>query len=335
MLLLSAVFLLARTVAAARPCPIFGPGFPAPKNLSTSSIFGAASESFTSLIESVIASSQSKYGPFDSKTTTFSLQVFSTAADTSLYEYHHTAPGLEYSGSGVREVDSDSIYRIGSVTKLLTVYTFLNAVGDANFHDPVTKWVPELRAAASSSLSTEDPVEHVSWDDVTLGQLASQMAGIGRDGSLQGEITQETLNWTGHGFPPLGSSWIPTCGAVVLCDRTRKEQSCWTCKGNPTWLTYTVHELEFFKIFTQRPPVYLPATTPVYSNVAYQILAYALEAIVGQSFPVLFDQTMQKDLGLTRTAQSIPTNDTFTAHGVIPLSLADSGWTLDGGDENP
>lgn len=92
---------------------------------------------------------------------------------------------------------------------------------------------------------------------------------------------------------------------------------------------------EFFEIFTQRPPIYLPATTPVYSNVAFQILAYALEAIVGQSFPAIFDQTMQQDLGLTRTALAIPTNDTFTAHGIIPLSLELSGWTVDGGDENP
>lgn len=237
MLLIPAVFLLGRTVAAVQPCPIFGPGFPAPRALSTSSIFGSASENFTSLIELAISSSKSKYGPFDSNTTSFSFQVFSTSSETSLYEFHHTAPGLEYSGTGVREVDSDSIYRIGSVTKLLTVYSFLNAAGDANFNDPVTQWVPELRAAASSNLGTEDPVEHVAWEDITIGQLASQMAGIGRDASLQGEITQETLNWAGHGFPPLDSSWIPTCGSVTLCNRTGKDTLHPLSKVNPAWLT--------------------------------------------------------------------------------------------------
>ncbi|KEF51238.1 uncharacterized protein A1O9_12741 [Exophiala aquamarina CBS 119918] len=312
MFFLPVVLLLTRTVNAFQPCSIFGPGFPAPHNLSVSPIFKSASDNFTSLIKSVISSRKSRYGQFDSNTTTFSLQVFSTSTDTPLYEFHHTAPGLEYSGTGVREVDSDSIYRIGSVTKLLTVYSFLNAAGDANFHYPVTRWVPELRAAASSNNSTKYPVEYVAWDDVTLGQLAAQMAGIGRDGSLQGEITQETLNWTGYGFPLLESSSIPTCAAVTLCNRT-----------------------EFFAIFTGRPPVYLPSTTPVYSNVAFQILAYALEEIVGQAFPEIIEQTMRKDLGLMRTALSIPTNDTFTANGVIPLGLANSRWAFDGGDENP
>ncbi|KAK5047510.1 hypothetical protein LTR84_006607 [Exophiala bonariae] len=312
MFILPVILLLTRAANAFQPCSIFGPGFTAPHNLSVSPAFKEASDNFTSLIESVISSSKSRYGQFDSNTTTFSLQVFSTSTDPPLYEFHHTAPGLEYSGTGVREVNSDSIYRIGSVTKLLTVYSFLNTAGDANFHDPVTRWVPELRAAASSNNSTEDPVEYVAWNDVTLGQLAAQMAGIGRDGSLQGEITQETLNWTGYGFPPLESSSIPTCGAVKLCNRT-----------------------EFFEIFSDRPPVYLPSTTPVYSNVAFQILAYALEEIVGQPFPDIFEQTMRKDLGLTRTALSIPANDTFTANGVIPLGLANSGWAFDGGDENP
>ena len=181
MLFLSVVLLLAQTVTSLQPCPIFGPGLPAPKDLPTSPIFKSSSENFTSLLESVISSGKSKYGSFDSNTTTFSLQVFSTNNETSLYEYHYTAPGLGYSGIGVREVGSDSIYRIGSVTKLLVVYTFLNAAGDANFHDPVTMWVPELRTAASSGLSTNDPIGGVAWEDVTIGQLASQMAGIGRD----------------------------------------------------------------------------------------------------------------------------------------------------------
>lgn len=181
MIVVLGVLLLVQLVASTRPCPIFGPGFPAPINLSISPAFKASTGNFTSLIESVLSSSQSKYGPFDSNTTTFSLQVFSASSNTSLYEYHHTAPGLEYSGTGVREVDSDSIYRIGSVTKLLVVYAFLNTADDVNFNDPVTKWIPELRTAASSLPSTQNPVENVAWEDVTIGQLASQMAGIGRD----------------------------------------------------------------------------------------------------------------------------------------------------------
>lgn len=184
MILATVVILFVRTVLSFQQCPILGPGFPSPRNLSSSTVIKSASSNFTSLIESVISTAQSPYGPFDSNTTTFSLEVFSTSDDSPLYQYHHTASGLAYSGTGVRNVDSNTIYRIGSVTKLLTVYSFLISAGDAYFQDPVTKYVPELLAAANANPSFTNPVSNVAWKDITLGQLASQMAGIGRDSKL-------------------------------------------------------------------------------------------------------------------------------------------------------
>ncbi|KAJ9607217.1 hypothetical protein H2200_008289 [Cladophialophora chaetospira] len=304
MLFLSAALLLARTVTSFQPCPIFGPGFPAPKNLSASSILKPAFANFTSLIDSIISSSKSKYGPFDSNTTTFSLEFFSTSSDVSLYEYHHIAPGLGYSGTGVRTVDSNSIYRVGSATKLLAVYSFLIAAGDAIFHDPVTKWVPELKAAASSSSGQKDPVNHVVWGNNYYRSV----------GSVEDEITQvkPTLYWTAAGFPLLKNASIPTCGIDPLCDRK-----------------------EFFQNFLQRPPIYLPGTTPVYSNVAYQILIYALESITGQKFSVIFEKNLVQALNLTRTALSLPKNDTLTKNGIIPVSVVESSWAFDAGDEDP
>jgi CubicO group peptidase (beta-lactamase class C family) len=173
--------LLAQTAACFRPCPIFGPAFPAPQNLSHSSTILAAIDGFTSLLNSVLSTARSKYGSFDSNTTTFSLEVFSANVDDPLFQYHHNGPGLGYSGVGVEQVDSNTIYRIGSVTKLLTVYSFLVAAGDVHFQDPVTKWVPELLAASSALPSIDDPVKNVAWQDITIGQLASHMSGIGRE----------------------------------------------------------------------------------------------------------------------------------------------------------
>jgi CubicO group peptidase (beta-lactamase class C family) len=64
------------------------------------------------------------------------------------------------------------------ISKLFTVYLFLIEVGDIHFSDPVTKWVPELKAAAKAP---SDAVSRVDWNAITLGNLASQMSGIGRD----------------------------------------------------------------------------------------------------------------------------------------------------------
>ena len=71
------------------------------------------------------------------------------------------------------------MYRIGSISKLFTVFALLVENGDANFNDPITKFVPELRD--SWMVKQKGVVNAVQWKDVTLGALASQMSGIGRD----------------------------------------------------------------------------------------------------------------------------------------------------------
>ncbi|KIY51270.1 beta-lactamase/transpeptidase-like protein [Fistulina hepatica ATCC 64428] len=83
-------------------------------------------------------------------------------------------------------VDSDSIYRIASITKMFTVLEtlILRERGILNWDDDVKKFLPNLTyhsygwaeylsGAASSSSDTQAPI--------TLRQLASHMAGIGRD----------------------------------------------------------------------------------------------------------------------------------------------------------
>ena len=57
--------------------------------------------------------------------------------------------------------------------------------GDSYFNDPISRYVPELAAAVaqcSNNTVELDEVDNVHWDDVTLGDLASQMGGIARDG---------------------------------------------------------------------------------------------------------------------------------------------------------
>jgi CubicO group peptidase (beta-lactamase class C family) len=81
----------------------------------------------------------------------------------------------------MKSVDADSVYRIGTLTQLFTVYTFLIEVGDVHWEEPVTKWVPELVRAAKTLDAKSQPLKYVDWDDVTLGQLASHLSEIERD----------------------------------------------------------------------------------------------------------------------------------------------------------
>lgn len=67
--------------------------------------------------------------------------------------------------------------------------------------------------------------------------------------------------------------------------------------------------------------------TPNYSNMAFQLLAYAVENITGTPFPDLVMEQIVKPLNLTRTFLAHPGNDT---NAVIV-----DGWDIDFGDEAP
>ncbi|KAK5675756.1 hypothetical protein LTS10_011483 [Elasticomyces elasticus] len=57
----------------------------------------------------------------------------------------------------------------------------------------------------------------------------------------------------------------------------------------------------FFSHMRQEPRVYLPDTTPVYSNAAFQVLAFALEWSLGGSFEHALRRSLIKPLGLGTT----------------------------------
>lgn len=172
---LSVAFL--RTVSAS--CPLLGTSFPVPRNLSGSSIIQSAIANLTATIHEAGSTGNSSHGIFNTNATSFSIQIFDTKSAEPLLDYHNSAPLLAAaSDSGVKTVDANTVYRIGSISKLLTVFTFLLEAGDSLWNDPVTDYVPELKAAAQQSTNN---VNSVRWNEVTLGALASQMAGIPRD----------------------------------------------------------------------------------------------------------------------------------------------------------
>lgn len=175
--LLSSVYLV-NTQSTSLNCPILGPDFPTPQHISTSVLLTDAQASFVKLLSNSASTV--------SNDSAFSISLFSVDEDELLFQYHHSPPVPP--ATGVSTVDADSIYRIGSLTKVFSVWTFLIEVGDGYFSEPITRYVPELAAAVlrSGNNSVEfDEIDNVRWDDVTLGALASHMAGIARDGSFK------------------------------------------------------------------------------------------------------------------------------------------------------
>jgi hypothetical protein len=122
---------------------------------------------------------------FDANTTSFTIQIYSAANTESLFDYYYTSPSTNNASTGIRTVDENTVFRIGSASKLWTVFLFLITAGEDALNDPVSKYVPELRSAvagmARNVTAREDAVNNVKWEEVTIRELATHLAGIGRD----------------------------------------------------------------------------------------------------------------------------------------------------------
>jgi CubicO group peptidase (beta-lactamase class C family) len=163
-----AAYVLSACIAAPT-CPLEGPVFPKPLQLAKSEAMKAAVSSLTDKFKGITDGAQNY---------SFALEVFSAHDPEPLFSVLHTAPNLaKLNTVGVKRVDENAIFRLGSLTKIYTIYTFLINAGDEIWNEPITKYVPELQAMTNRS----DPVTNTAWDKVTIGGLATQMTGIPRD----------------------------------------------------------------------------------------------------------------------------------------------------------
>lgn len=163
------------------PCPLLGPAYPPFTLDNNSNILQSALNELNTKFDDLMQTGTGPNGQVTPYTTSFSVALFSTnqgtaADDPFFFEYHYTAPSLKNSATGVQSVDANSIYRIGGLTEVFTIWSVLIEAGDGVWNDPVTKYVPELKKAAQEK---GDGV--VDWQSITVGQLASHMSGVSRD----------------------------------------------------------------------------------------------------------------------------------------------------------
>lgn len=171
---------------AADYCPPLGPVYEVPQNLSTVASIRLAAQNLTALIDRRVEHlNDSPPTTFLNVNTSFSIDLFSARDHESLFQYHFTAPVLN--ASSTKKVDENTIYRIGSISKLVTVLALLLQEGKVHFHDPVTKYVPELARYAEQGNRDDDESETgdyattTKWSQITVGSLASHLSGIGRN----------------------------------------------------------------------------------------------------------------------------------------------------------
>ena len=161
-------------------CPLLGAVYPAPQNISSNALAKSAVASLTAALDQAVGRNKTAYGEFSSASNSFSINVVSANEDRPIFQYQHTASQLD--NASTTAVTGDTMFRIGSISKLFTVFALLLQEGTIIFDDPVTKYIPELADIAKTQITGKfDPVSQVAWKDVTIGALASHLAGIGRD----------------------------------------------------------------------------------------------------------------------------------------------------------
>lgn len=166
--LLSLCLAQIKPVQKTENCPLLGPVFPAPTEWKSSSAIKAAIQTFPKLLEEALGA-----GLLDNKTTSFSINVFSS--NETIYESHFAAPGLNGS-LAAGSLNNETIYRVGSLSKLWSMYTFLLSAPGNQLDQPITKFIPELVNASSENLG-----DGIEWDDITIRSLAGHLSGLGRD----------------------------------------------------------------------------------------------------------------------------------------------------------
>lgn len=167
-------------VSEYQPCPLLGPYLPPPRIDPASPTLQTGLQDFTDLLDQYIAAADGDFGPITPNTTSFSLALFAGSNYAPeggeeapfCYEYHHMADSVN-DGS----LDADSTFAIGDLTQMFTALTVLLEMRDAAWSKSIVDFVPELREANGST----DLISQVQWEDVTLGALASHLAGIARD----------------------------------------------------------------------------------------------------------------------------------------------------------
>lgn len=202
-------------------------------------------------------------------------------------------------------IKDDTVYRVGSISKLLFLYTFLVEAGHDYWHRPITDFVPELVEAADSCSAKADPLTCPDWDEITLGALASHLAGLGRGRPVTPALpTIGGLPVTSVGLPPKPLIELAQC----------EEQPC--------------TRAESIRAFLQEAPVDKAFGTPIYSNGAYQILTYALEAITNRTMSDMITDDVFCPLEMDDSSYTLEAN----ASGIIPVAADKSFWNVPLGD---
>ncbi|KEZ42140.1 hypothetical protein SAPIO_CDS6190 [Scedosporium apiospermum] len=250
---LSLISALFGTLAIASiDCRPNGPVVPRPTDLANSQVVTSALGDLTNLLQQAVDGDVKGSNLANSSFSVALISFSQQDAAIPIWEFHHLSPA---NVNGTKNLDRDSQYLIGSVSKVFTDLVLLKSGIDPD--TPVREYLPSL----------EDG--RISWRDITLKALGNNLAGTPAIyGFSEYYYIKEVFELLG--FPPLNNSEFPECGVIGLnsdCD----------AQG-------------LLRGLLDSYPVSLPAQSPVYSSLGYSLLAIALKEATGKNYTQLLDE---------------------------------------------
>ncbi|KAI1358051.1 beta-lactamase/transpeptidase-like protein [Xylaria arbuscula] len=278
-------------VESSLDCRAPGPVVPKPRHIHSHELFLAATERLTNALEAALAGDIEAGWPVEN--TSFSIGLITHDQDDGAmpaWEYHHLSAN---NVNGTRRLSRDSQFLIGSISKVISDYILLRSGLDLG--ESIVAFIPELDGNGSL----------IQWRDITIGHLANQVAGIPPNYGFS-EYYYLKDYFESLGFPHVADNAFADCGIIGLNNGCTREQ--------------------FLEGMLRSYPVAQPAERPVYSNIAFTLLMYAVEARTGTGYSELLQAYVSDPLGLKNTSVS-PGDD---EKAVIPP--VDNSWGSDYGD---
>ncbi|KAJ6441416.1 beta-lactamase [Purpureocillium lavendulum] len=263
-------------VSSAGSCPPLGPVLPAPQSPSSSTHLRQSIAKLTSLLDTTLAARYNTSG--------IAIAVQSIHEDAPLFSYFRTPRGKASGYGTTRDIDMDTVFRVGSVSKLVTALAAMQQSrghglpGKIDLDASVLEYIPEL------ANSTAAGVVKTRWQDVTVRALASHLSGLADDK---------------FGLPPITNGTGPPCAAIPGASRL--------CT-----------KADLVRDLNRRPPVYRPyAATPSYSNTGFALLGMVIEAAAGRPFKEVVQKHIFAPAGMNGSSFDGPVQS-FDTVGFVP-----------------
>ncbi|KAH7372137.1 beta-lactamase family protein [Cadophora sp. MPI-SDFR-AT-0126] len=317
-----AAFLVLASLSGVCHGEYLGPRFPSPVDLtSNSSAVTAGWKNVSAAFDRYLAgggSNETALPLAKLKEITFSVGMFSIhdpAAST--LQYHHISEDAKTS-PGTHTVDGDSIYRLASVSKLITVFASLLAFDDEQWDQPITNFIPGI-SNSSSNGTEDDSVLRTHWEKVPLRALASQISGLPRDPSpwfadlaILDPLTLAPPKPDKYGLPPLTLEEVTP---YLPCLLNPKLEDC--------------SASQVFEANQGRPPVFEPWQTPAYANMNFILLGIALANITGKPLPDVYPDLVFGPLGMSHSKSVSPPESEWSDY--VVAAKDSTVWAAQGG----